>query len=173
MPLTVENIYQWMDENRPYNLSEDLEQLWDDDSLLNTFLISRAYIGYVIRQNRHEDYERDRCNPLIENDGPYADILADVVREIDGEDIEDYPICVDSLISYVSTPVYESHGDDWINTGVPQYITEIVLKEFFFYYLDCFTRDDDKVNELPDSLNADYKSIIKPKLYEALIKLSQ
>ena len=48
MPLTVKNIYQWMDENRPYNLSEDLEQLWDDDSILNTILISRAYIGYVI-----------------------------------------------------------------------------------------------------------------------------
>lgn len=25
MPLTVENMYQWMNEKRPYNLSEDHE----------------------------------------------------------------------------------------------------------------------------------------------------
>ena len=51
--------------------------------------------------------------------------------------IEDCPICVDSLISYASTPVYKSQGDDhWINTGFPRYVSETVLKEFFFYYLE-------------------------------------
>jgi hypothetical protein len=70
--------------------------------------------------------------------------------------------------------VYKSQDDDhWINTGFPRYVSETVLKEFFFYYLDCFTRDNNTVNELPDSLNADFKNIIKPKLYEALIKLSK
>ena len=159
MPISAENIYQWRDEERPVNLAEDIDQLWDDESIFNTFESTRAYIGYIISQNQHEDYERDSCEILVEHDGPYSNIQAEVAREVDGEEYnEDYYLSVDSLISYMASP---------------EYVSEDMLKEFFFRYLDCFISNGDGDSDLPENLNVEFKSVIKPKLYQALTNLAQ
>jgi hypothetical protein len=173
MSIPVEKIYEWQNERRPVNLAEDMDLIWDEGSILNTFISARAYIGYIISQFKHEDFERDRCEILVARDGIYSDILATVVQEIDGEELDDYDPTFDSLASYMSTPIYENQSEEWVNTGIPKYVSGEVLKGFFYRYLDCFGRDGVRDNDLPSNILVDFKDIVKPKLYQVLIHLSE
>ena len=177
MGISDSQIYEWRNAGRPVNLADDIDQLWDDASALKTLVSTRAYVDYIISQFQHEDFERDACEPFfLAQDGPYADILNDVSREMDGEEDPDWITTLDSLAQYIIFSQSQNIDGQWVDTGVPQYVSEEVLKEYFFRYLDALKRSvsrEEEWNDIPDDLLSNFKSIMKIKIYETLIALAK
>ena len=113
---------------------------------------------------------------FLTQDCPYADILNDVSREMDGEEDPDWITTFDSLAQYIIFSQSQNIDGQWVDTGVPQYVSEEVLKEFFFRYLDALKRSvsrEEEWNDIPDDLLSNFKSIMKIKIYETLIALAK
>ena len=177
MGISDSQIYEGRDAGRPVNLAGDIDQLWDDTSVLKTLVSTRAYVSYIINQFQHEDFERDACDPFfVTQDGPYADILNDVSREMEGEEDPDWIPTFDSLAQFMISSDSQKVDGEWVDTGIPKYVSEEVLKEYFFRYLDALKRSvthDEEWNDIPDDLMSNFKSIMKLKIYETLIALAK
>ena len=179
MGISSDQIYKWTEEGRPVNLTDDVGQLYDDNSVLNTAKSTRAYVNYVISQGRHhEDFERDACRDLVNPEGPYADIWDEVYRKMEGEVSEDsreIGMSFDSLADYMTESQTKDVNGEWVSIGIPVNVSEEVLKVYLFRYLDALIRgcsDRGEWEEIPSDLVSNFKNIIKPKIYQALAALA-
>lgn len=179
MSISETTIFEWRDQGRPVDLAEDVEKLWDDQSLVNTARSIRAYADYIISQFQHEDFERDACDFLASNNGPYPELLNEISREIDGQEYNDeVGISIDSLFSYMASTEMEWIGDECVSTGNLKHVSDDKLKEFIFRYLDALAQkgsaggwSEPKVPKLPKNFNSDFKAIVKRQVDETFASL--
>ncbi len=179
MGISPDQIYKWTEEGRPVNLTDDVGQLYDDNSVLNTATSTRAYVNYVISQCRHEDFERDACEHLVNPEGPYADIWDEVYRKMAGEVSEDsreIGMSFDNLADYMTESQTKDVNGEWVSVGIPVNVSEEVLKVYLFRYLDALIRvcsDREEWEEIPSDLVSNFKNIIKLKIFKALAALAR
>ena len=175
MKISASNIYQWRDSGRPIDLAKDLELLWDDSSCLNSLVLTRAYADYIISQFQHEDYERDATWHLVSHDGPYADLIPTICQEMEGVTDSEAEPSFDSLAMYFLDDNKEINGE-WISTGKPRYVSEDLLKDFFFRYVSALFQNPsfgDEIEDVPEDLLQNFSKIIKAKIDDALISLAE
>lgn len=163
--ISADDVYSWRNDGseRECDFGEDATLILNNRDASSVLQVLSAYSNYLSdKSDQHEDFVRDACQKLVQENSPYNDKFIDAYKMSYGDDYSDDDIkeqidsgalIVDDIVSYFS------FGN----------LDQDTVFKFVYSYLACLANSHSI--EPPKNLSTNPKEIIRSKMIEAFYNL--
>jgi len=163
--ISADDVYSWRDDGseRECDFDGDATLILNNHDASSVLQALSAYSNYLSdKSDQHEDFVRDACQKLVQENSPYKDKFIDAYKMSYGDDYSDDDIkeqidsgalIVDDIVSYFS------FGN----------LDQDTVFKFVYSYLACLANSHSI--EPPKNLSSNPKEIIRSKMIEAFHNL--